>query len=66
MSDDADAESALSEDGMQEVLSDEAFLTEAEDEAVAATPEVELLNDVTQHYLPSFPAPEDSRRLQNR
>ena len=52
MSDDPDAESALSEDGMsQEALSDEAFLAEAEDEALAATPEVELLNDVTQHYL---------------
>ena len=52
MSDDPDAESALSEDGMsQEALSDEAFLAEADDEALAATPEVELLNDVTQHYL---------------
>ena len=52
MSDDPDAESGLSEDGMsQEALTDEAFLEEAEDEAVAATPEVELLNDVTQHYL---------------
>ncbi len=30
---------------------EEGFLAEAEDEAVAATPEVELLNDVTQHYL---------------
>ena len=52
MSDDPDAESALSEDGMsQEVESDEAFLASVEDEAAAATPEVELLNDVTQHYL---------------
>ena len=52
MSDDPDAESALSEDGMsQEALSDEAFLAEADDEALAATPEVELLNDVTQHDL---------------
>ena len=52
MSDDPDNESALNEDGMpQEALSDEAFLAETEDEAVAATPEVELLNDVTQHYL---------------
>ena len=30
---------------------DEAFLNDAEEEVVAATPEVELLNDVTQHYL---------------
>jgi RNA polymerase nonessential primary-like sigma factor len=54
MSNDPDAESALSEDEMsQEALSDEAFLEEAEAEveALAATPEVELLNDVTQHYL---------------
>lgn len=52
MSDDPDAESALSEDGMsQEVESDEAFLASVEDEAAAETPEVELLNDVTQHYL---------------
>lgn len=52
MSDDPDAESALSEDEMlQESESDEAFRAEAEDEALAATPEVELLNDVTQHYL---------------
>lgn len=52
MSDDPDAESALSEDGiLQEVESDEAFLASVEDEASAATPEVELLNDVTQHYL---------------
>lgn len=52
MSDDPDAESALSEDGMsQEVESDEVFLASVEDEAAAETPEVELLNDVTQHYL---------------
>ena len=30
---------------------EDAFLIETEEEAVAATPEVELLNDVTQHYL---------------
>ena len=31
--------------------SDETFLSEPDDEAVPATPEAELLNDVTQHYL---------------
>lgn len=52
MNDDPDAEFALSEEGVsQEALSDEAFLAEGEDEVLAATPEVELLNDVTQHYL---------------
>jgi len=52
MSDDPEAESALSEEEiLQEELSDEAFLAEEEDEAAIATPEVELLNDVTQHYL---------------
>lgn len=36
----------------EEVLSEEDFLTDPEeDEAVTVTPEVELLNDVTQHYL---------------
>lgn len=52
MNDDPDAEFALSEEGVSpEALSDDAFLAEAEDEVLAATPEVELLNDVTQHYL---------------
>lgn len=30
---------------------EEGFLAESEDEANTVTPEVELLNDVTQHYL---------------
>ena len=47
-----DSDSGFAEDEIpDEVVSDEVFLTEADDEAVAATPEVELLNDVTQHYL---------------
>ncbi|MEI7429387.1 MAG: RNA polymerase sigma factor RpoS [Betaproteobacteria bacterium] len=41
------AEEELSEEG----TSDELFLSEPEEESTAATPEVELLNDVTQHYL---------------
>ena len=35
----------------EEGASDELFLGEAEDEVVVPSPEVELLNDVTQHYL---------------
>jgi len=41
------AEEELSEEG----ASDELFLSEPEEDTTAATPEVELLNDVTQHYL---------------
>ncbi len=49
---DSDSDSGFAEDEMpDEVASDEAFLAEVDDDAVAATPEVELLNDVTQHYL---------------
>ena len=45
---DADFEGdALSHEG----ASEEPFLSEPEEEVVAPTPEVELLNDVTQHYL---------------
>jgi RNA polymerase nonessential primary-like sigma factor len=48
----ADSDSGFAEDGMpEEGVSEEVFLAELEDEAVSATPEVELLNDVTQHYL---------------
>ena len=49
---DSDSDAGFAEDERPgEAASDETFLTEADDEAVAATPEVELLNDVTQHYL---------------
>jgi RNA polymerase nonessential primary-like sigma factor len=41
------AEEEMSEEG----ASDELFLSEPEEDVTAATPEVELLNDVTQHYL---------------
>ncbi|MFZ4537201.1 RNA polymerase sigma factor RpoS [Propionivibrio sp.] len=52
MSDDPDSDAGFAEDEMpQECASEEDVLTETEDETVAATPEVELLNDVTQHYL---------------
>ncbi|MBS1214425.1 MAG: polymerase, sigma 70 subunit, RpoD subfamily [Proteobacteria bacterium] len=51
----ADQESELIDDEMpREEASDEEFLAEAEEEeeeAVTPAPEVELLNDVTQHYL---------------
>ena len=48
----ADADSGLDDDEMSaEEAADEPFLSEPEEEVVAATPEVELLNDVTQHYL---------------
>ena len=50
-----DSDSEFAEDDMpEEVASDEVFLTEQNDDSVdlaAVTPEVELLNDVTQHYL---------------
>ncbi len=36
---------------LPEAASDELFLSDQEEEPVAQTPEVELLNDVTQHYL---------------
>jgi RNA polymerase nonessential primary-like sigma factor len=44
--DDFDGEPTPSEES-----SEEPFLSEREDEVAAPTPEVELLNDVTQHYL---------------
>ena len=48
----ADADSGLDDDEMAaEDAADDPFLGEPEEESVAATPEVELLNDVTQHYL---------------
>ncbi len=55
MSGDSGSGAGFSEDEMpDDVASVDEFLAEPEDEsadAVAATPEVELLNDVTQHYL---------------
>ena len=46
------SDSEFAEDEMpEEGASDELFLSEPEDEATSVTPEVELLNDVTQHYL---------------
>jgi RNA polymerase nonessential primary-like sigma factor len=52
MSGDSDSESGFGDSEMSEGgAPEEVFLIEPEDEAVAATPEVELLNDVTQHYL---------------
>ncbi len=49
---DSDSDSGFAEDELPgEGASDEVFLAEADEETVHATPEVELLNDVTQHYL---------------
>src|ERR1035437_3618242 len=46
------SDSEFAEDEMpEEGASDELFLSEPEEEATTLTPEVELLNDVTQHYL---------------
>ncbi|MEI7612566.1 MAG: RNA polymerase sigma factor RpoS [Betaproteobacteria bacterium] len=50
MSGTADSEFAEDET-LEEGASDEAFLSEPEEEVVSLSPEVELLNDVTQHYL---------------
>ena len=48
----SDADPADAEDEMpDEETAEEAFLTDPEEDAGAVTPEVELLNDVTQHYL---------------
>jgi RNA polymerase nonessential primary-like sigma factor len=47
-----DAESGLLEEEVRgHAVRDEVFLAEPEEEAQVATPEIELLNDVTQHYL---------------
>ena len=46
-----DSDAEFDDDLPAERGADEAFLTETDDELVASTPEVELLNDVTQHYL---------------
>jgi len=47
-----DSDSGFVEDEMPEEGSpDESFLSEANDDSAVTTPEVELLNDVTQHYL---------------
>lgn len=49
---DPDSDAGFAEDDLPvEGGTDESFLAETDDELVAATPEVELLNDVTQHYL---------------
>ena len=48
---DSESDADFVDEEPHEGASDEVFLTELEDEVVAATPEVELLNDVTQHYL---------------
>jgi RNA polymerase nonessential primary-like sigma factor len=48
----SDADTGFAEDELpEEGTPDEAFLTDPEEDSVSATPEVELLNDVTQHYL---------------
>jgi RNA polymerase nonessential primary-like sigma factor len=51
MTADPDSDAGFDEDPPEAGASDEPFLAEADDEAATATPEVELLNDVTQHYL---------------
>lgn len=55
MSDDNESEFAegeMPEDGpTEDEASDERFFAEAEEDTAATTPEFELLNDVTQHYL---------------
>ena len=48
---DSDENGFGDEDASEEGLSDESFLADPEDDIAAQTPEVELLNDVTQHYL---------------
>ncbi len=55
MAGESDSEVGFAEDEMPEdaaeATSEDAFLNEAEEEAAPVQPEVELLNDVTQHYL---------------
>jgi RNA polymerase nonessential primary-like sigma factor len=51
MTGDPESDAGFDEELPEAGASDEPFLAETDDEAVAATPEVELLNDVTQHYL---------------
>lgn len=52
MADETDSDAEFSDDDMPpEGASDEVFLSELDDESAHATPEFELLNDVTQHYL---------------
>ena len=48
-----DSDSGFAEDEIpqERAPAEEGFLAESEDEANTVTPEVELLNDVTQHYL---------------
>ena len=48
---DSDESGFDDEEISEDVLSEESFLTDPEEEVAATTPEVELLNDVTQHYL---------------
>lgn len=51
MTGDPDSDAGFDEELPEAGVPEEAFLAETDDEAAAATPEVELLNDVTQHYL---------------
>jgi RNA polymerase nonessential primary-like sigma factor len=51
MSGDPDFDAGFEDEMPESGVSEEAFLAETDDEAAASTPEVELLNDVTQHYL---------------
>jgi len=51
MTGDSDSDAGFEEELPDADAPEEAFLAEPDDEAAAATPEVELLNDVTQHYL---------------
>ena len=51
MAADPDSDSGFDEELPEAEAADELFLAEPEEEASSATPEVELLNDVTQHYL---------------
>ena len=51
MAGDPDSDAGFDEELPETGTPDEPFLGETDDEAAAATPEVELLNDVTQHYL---------------
>ena len=48
---DSDESGFDDEEISEDVLSEESFLTDPEEEVAATTPEVELLNDFTQHYL---------------
>ncbi len=51
MTGDPDSDAGFEEELPEAGAPEEALLAETDDEAAVATPEVELLNDVTQHYL---------------